>query len=70
MALHVITTNDAKEKPVIKQIIINLPVTDLPKSIAFFKTLGYSHNPQSTDNTGACIVVSDTIHMSTMPAQT
>jgi predicted lactoylglutathione lyase len=44
-----------------KQIIINLPVANLSKSIAFFKALGYSHNPQSTDNNGACIVVSDTI---------
>ena len=29
--------------------------------MAFFKALGYSHNPQSTDDTGALIVVSDTI---------
>jgi predicted lactoylglutathione lyase len=43
------------------QVIINLPVADLAKSMAFFKALGYSHNPQSTDDTGACIVVSDTI---------
>jgi predicted lactoylglutathione lyase len=42
------------------QVIINLPVANLPKSLAFFKALGYSHNPQSTDDTGACIVVSDT----------
>jgi hypothetical protein len=46
---------------VIKQVIINLPVADLPKSIAFFKALGFSHNPQGADDTGACIVVSDTI---------
>jgi hypothetical protein len=44
-----------------KQVFINLPVADLPKSIAFFKALGFSHNPQFTDDTGACIVVSDTI---------
>ena len=43
------------------QVIINLPVADLPKSLAFFKALGFSDNPQSTDDTGACIVVSDTI---------
>ncbi|HMV86881.1 MAG TPA: glyoxalase/bleomycin resistance/extradiol dioxygenase family protein [Blastocatellia bacterium] len=43
------------------QIIINLPVADLPKSIAFFKALGFSHNPQATNDTGALIVVSDTI---------
>jgi uncharacterized protein len=45
----------------IKQIFINLPVADLPKSIAFFKALGFSLNPQISDDAGACIVVSDTI---------
>ena len=45
----------------VKQIFINLPVTDLPKSIAFFKALGFLLNPQMSDNAGACIVVSDTI---------
>lgn len=43
------------------QIFINLPVADLPKSMAFFKALGFSHHPQGTDDTGACIVVSDSI---------
>ena len=45
----------------IKQIFINLPVADPPKSITFFKALGFSHNAQFTDDTGACIVVSDTV---------
>ena len=44
-----------------KQIFINLPVADLPKSMAFFKALGFSHNPQFTDDTAACIVISETI---------
>ena len=44
-----------------KQIFINLPVADLPKSMAFFKALGFSHNPQFSDDNGACIIVSDTI---------
>jgi uncharacterized protein len=44
-----------------KQVYISLPVADLPKSIAFFKALGYSLNPQSTDETAACIVVSETV---------
>jgi len=45
------------------QVFINLPVRDLPKSMAFFKSLGFSHNPQFTDDTAACIVVSDTIYV-------
>jgi uncharacterized protein len=44
-----------------KQVFINLPVADLPKSLAFFKALGFSENPQFTDDAGACIVISDTI---------
>jgi uncharacterized protein len=44
-----------------KQIFVNLPVADLPKSVAFFETLGFSRNPQMGDDSGACIVVSDTI---------
>lgn len=47
----------------IKQVFINLPVADLPKSIAFFKALGFSLNPQISDDAGACIVVSDTIYI-------
>ena len=46
---------------VIKQIFINLPVADLTKSMAFFKALGFSNNPQFSDDTAACIIVSDTI---------
>ena len=44
-----------------RQVFINLPVADLPKSVAFFKALGFSPNPQFTDEAGACIAVSDTI---------
>ena len=46
-----------------KQIFLNLPVADLPKSIAFYEALGYARNPQMSDGTGACIVISDTIHV-------
>lgn len=43
------------------QIFINLPVADVPKSKAFFKALGYPHNPQFDGDTAACISISDTI---------
>lgn len=43
------------------QIFINLPVADLPKSVAFFEALGYARNPQFCNATAACIIVSDTI---------
>jgi predicted lactoylglutathione lyase len=45
------------------KIFVNLPVADLPRSMAFFKALGYSHNPQFTDDTAACIVISEEIYV-------
>jgi predicted lactoylglutathione lyase len=42
-------------------IFVNLPVKDLVKSMAFFEALGFSFNPQFTDETAACMVISDTI---------
>ena len=44
-----------------QMIFVNLPVKDLPKSIAFFEALGFSFNPQFTDDTAACMVISETI---------
>jgi len=43
------------------QIFVNLPVKDLKKSKAFFEKLGFSFNPQFTNDDGACLVISDTI---------
>ncbi len=42
-------------------IFVNLPVNDLTASKAFFSNLGYSFNPQFTDENAACLVISDTI---------
>ena len=44
-----------------KQIFLNLPVSDLPKSMAFFKALGFTNDPKFTGDDAACIVISDTI---------
>ena len=46
-----------------KQIFLNLPLADLAKSKAFFKALGFDHNPQFSDDGGACVVISDTIYV-------
>lgn len=42
-------------------IFVNLPIKDLAASMAYYKALGFDHNPQFTDDTAACIVISDTI---------
>ena len=44
-----------------KQVFINLPVTDLKKSMAFYEAIGFTNNPQFTDETAACMVWSDAI---------
>jgi len=44
------------------KIFVNLPVTDLDRSTAFFKRLGFTFNPQFTDKTAACMVVTDHIY--------
>jgi uncharacterized protein len=43
------------------QIFVNLPVKNLNKSVDFFTQLGYTFNPQFTDKTASCMIVSDTI---------
>lgn len=50
-----------------KQIFLNLPVSDLAQSMAFFKALGFSNNPQFTGDNGSCIVISDTIFVMLCP---
>lgn len=42
-------------------IFVNLPVADLPRSMRFFETLGYGFNKQFTDDTAACLVISEHI---------
>ncbi|HEV7330225.1 MAG TPA: VOC family protein [Flavisolibacter sp.] len=44
-----------------KQIFINLAVKDLQKSVDFYTALGFTNNPQFSDDTGKCMVWSDTI---------
>lgn len=39
------------------KIFVNLPVKDLKRSMAFFQALGFTFNPQFTDDTAACMVI-------------
>ena len=42
-----------------KKIFVNLPVKDLNKSVAFFTKLGFTFNPQFTDETATCMIVGE-----------
>ncbi len=44
-----------------KQIFINLAVKDLQKSADFYTALGFTNNPQFSDDTGKCMVWSENI---------
>ena len=46
-----------------RKIFVNLPIRDMKRSQAFFKALGFSFNPQFTNEQGACMVVSDDIYV-------
>lgn len=41
------------------KIFVNLPVNDLKASMAFYRSLGFTFNPQFTDDSAACMVISE-----------
>jgi predicted lactoylglutathione lyase len=45
-----------------REIYVNLPVQDLKKSTVFFSSLGFTFNQQFTDETAACMVISEDIY--------
>ncbi len=44
------------------KIFVNLPVKDLNKSKKFFTDIGFTINPQFTDEKAACVVISEDIY--------
>jgi uncharacterized protein len=46
-----------------KKIFINLPVSDLPKSMAFYSSIGFTNNAQFTDETASCMILSEEIYV-------
>lgn len=49
-----------------KQIFINLAVKDVDKSMDFYSALGFTNNPQFSDDTTKCMVWSETIFVMLM----
>jgi predicted lactoylglutathione lyase len=46
-----------------KLIFVNLPVADLPAAKSFYEAIGATNNPMFTDETAACMVFTDVIHV-------
>jgi len=45
------------------QIFVNLPIENLKKSVTFFGELGFTFNPQFTDESSTCMIVSEHIYV-------
>lgn len=43
------------------QIFVNLPIRDMARSQAFFRSLGYEFNPQFTNEQGASLVLGENL---------
>lgn len=43
------------------QIFVNLPVTNLQRSMDFYGSLGFTFNPMFTDEKAACMIVGENI---------
>ena len=46
-----------------RMIFVNLPVSDLSKSRRFLEALGAVNEPKFTDETAACMTLSESIHV-------
>jgi uncharacterized protein len=46
-----------------KMIFVSLPVADLRASVTFYEALGFTQNPQFSDDSGTCMVWSEAIYV-------
>lgn len=46
-----------------KKIFINLPVADLQKATTFYTAIGFTNNPQFSDEKGSCMVLTEEIYV-------
>jgi len=44
------------------KIFVNLPIQNLDRTVSFFTKLGYTFNPQFTDENATCMVISEDIY--------
>jgi predicted lactoylglutathione lyase len=48
---------ETQNTPAPRMMFVNLPVANLDKSVAFFTALGFTFNPQFTDENATCMIV-------------
>src|SRR6516162_7489310 len=53
----------SKGEQIAQKMFVNLPVRDLRKSMNFFGKLGFTFNAQFTDETAACMTISQDIYV-------
>ena len=46
-----------------RSLFVNLPVDDLPRTIAFFSALGFDFDPKFTSDDATCLVISEQIQV-------
>jgi len=46
-----------------KKLFINLPVADLQKATSFYTAIGFTNNPQFSDDTASCMVLTEEIYV-------
>jgi predicted lactoylglutathione lyase len=44
------------------QMFVNLPVKDLKRAVDFYSKLGYTFNPQFTDENATCMIVGENLY--------
>jgi predicted lactoylglutathione lyase len=47
-------------------IFVNLPVTDLAKAQTFYEAIGFTNNPQFSDEASACMMLTEAINVMLM----
>ncbi len=54
-----VITNSGTTPATRHKLFVNIPISDLQRSIHFFEALGFRFNPQFTDSTATCMLVGE-----------
>lgn len=52
------TITNSRTVPIVaRKLFVNIPISDVQRSIVFFESLGFAFNPQFTDASATCMLV-------------